>query len=345
MKPTSPPPAGHSPSTGAATEALLSLGLKPVARELHDVDRVDEATSRWRAMGYCTATGEPVREDVDTAAMFVDVQQVHTTRHLATHPVIERLVALGGGPMKRVLLDPSSRVHQWLAERLDAERAPHQGPRPSGARLRQRCAVYISRDADLAERARTLDRMAEASREADSAVELGGLLGYPDCCIEAFCALPQRWPNRHPIVAAMARTKTFEPRLNNVALDRFAWIAWFPCRYDCEASLGIADAAAASLDEAIPDQVVAADAALGQPRLYLDDRRQAALQGASREGDRVTFERLIPLDRPGQDPDPIWRSIADANSLRIEDGVATFYRGDTVLAWDGAPLFLPFGLP
>ena len=315
-----------------------------MVRELHDVKRLEEATARWRAMGYCIAVGEPVREDVDTAAMFVDVEQVHTIRHLASHPLIERLIALGGGPAERALLDPSSRVHRWLAERLDAERAPHQGPRPSGERVRERCAVYISGDAALAERARALDRMADDARETDSAHALGALLGYPPCCVEAFCALPRRWPNRSPIAASIARTERFEPRLNNVALDRFAWIAWFPCRYDCEASLAIANAAAAALSKVDPASVAAADRELARPRLYLDDRRQAALVGASGDEEGATFERLEPLTRERQPVDPIWSEVAEANVLRVSGDAVTLYRGGDVIAWEGEPLYLPFGV-
>ena len=339
--PTTPPSAPHALSSGAATEALLALGLKPVARELHDVERVEEATARWRAMNYHTAVGEPVREDVDTAAMFVDVVQVHTTRHLATHPVIERVVALGGRPARRALLEPTSRLHRWLAERLDAERTPHQGPRPTGQHVRERCVVYVSKDLALAERARTLDRMADDAREGDNAHALGELLGYPPCCVQAFCDLPRRWPNRYPIAAAAARTRVFEPRLNNVALDRFAWIAWFPCRYDCQASLAIADAAAEALSAKDAAQVEAADRALGRPRLYLDDRRQASLVGAVKEKDVVSFSGLEPLGRSGASP---WDSVMDTRRLRVRQGEATFLRDGAPVAWDDSPLFLPFGL-
>lgn len=332
-------------ASGAATEALLSLGLKPVVRELHDVDRLEEATRRWQAMGYATEVGEPVREDVDTAAMYVDVEQIHTIRHLATHPLIERLVALGGRPVERALLNPSSRVHRWLAERLDAERTPHQGPRPTGARVRERCAVYVSGEASLAERAKELDRMAESSREGDSAKELGALLGYPPCCVEAFCALPRRWPNRYPIAASMGRTNTFEPRLNNVALDRFAWIAWFPCRYDCEASLTLANAAAEALSQTHVAEMARAEATLALPRLYLDDRRQAVLHGATGTRTALTFERLEPLTRGDQPADPAWAEVAEADALKVDGQTVTLYREGQPIPWQADPLLLPFGLP
>ncbi|MGB0589146.1 MAG: hypothetical protein ACPGU1_05650 [Myxococcota bacterium] len=342
--PTPPAASSASLSSGAATEALLALGLKPVARELHDVEGVEEARRRWQAMGYVTAVGEPVIEDLDTAAMVVDVKQVHTTRHLATHPVIARLVTVFGRLAEHLFLDPSSRVHQWLAERLDAERTPHQGPLPTGERTQERRAVYVSQDLDLAERAKALDRMAEASRETDGAVELGALLGYPPCCVKAFSALPRRWPNRFPIEAAMARTEHFEPRLNNVALDRFAWIAWFPCRYDCAASLTLADAAARAMAAEQPGPVSDADRLLARPRLYIDDSQQAELVGAQGTATEMTFEQLRPLKRRGQNDPPIWRSVSEANSLVFRGGAVQLFRDGEPLRWEGDAILLPFGV-
>jgi hypothetical protein len=343
---SSGPSAATSPplSSGAATETLLALGLKPVARELHNVDGVDEARERWQAMGYVTAVGEPVLEDLDTAAMVVDVKQAHTTRHLASHPVIERLVAVFGRLAERILLDPSSRVYRWLAERLDAERTPHHGPLPAGERIQERQAVYVSRDLALAEQAKALDRMAAAGRDGDGATELGALLGYPPCCVEAFSALPRRWPNRFPIAAAIARTAHYEPRLNNVALDRFAWIAWFPCRYDCEASLSIANTAARAMERERPGRVGDADVALARPRLYVDDARQAELVGASGTPDKMTFDQLRPLKRSGQNDSPIWRAVAHANALEIHGGEVRLFRDEIQLPWEGSALLLPFGL-
>jgi hypothetical protein len=323
---------------------LLALGLKPVVRELHDIEGVDQARERWQSMGYVTAVGEPVIEDLDTAAMVVDVKQAHTTRHLATHPVIARLVAVFGRLAERLLLDPSSRVHQWLAERLDAERTPHQGPLPTGERTQERRAVYVSRNLVLAERAKALDRMAEASREGDGAVELGALLGYPSCCVEAFSALPRRWPNRFPIAAATARTERFEPRLNNVALDRFAWIAWFPCRYDCEASLTIANAAAEAMVHDQPGRVADADRLLARPRLYIDDSQQAELVGARGTASKMTFEQLRPLKRRGQDDSPIWRAVSGADALEVHDGAVQLFRQGVRLPWEGSAILLPFGV-
>jgi hypothetical protein len=327
---------------GLATEVLMAIGRKPVVRELHDVDAVAAARERWAALGCQTVTGEPVREDIATQAMVTEVDSAHTVRPLATHPLVERAVAVGGEVARRALLSPESRLHRWLCERLGAEEAPLVMARPPTGDARERQVVYASKDVALAERARVLDRMgADAPGEAD-AVELGELLGYPRCCAQAFADLERRWPNRVPIRAAMARTRTYLPRLNNLALHRFAWLAWFPCAYDCAASSVIADHAADHLGRTYPDLVVALDAELARPRLYLTDAVQAALVDARWDGPtRVRFAALAPLDQAAASA---LAAVASADHAVVDGGKAELRAGRQRLELPGDPLLLPFGL-
>jgi len=339
---------------GLASELLLELGQKPVVRELHDAARVEEATGRWCELGYEVVAGEVIREDTRQAAMVTEIDARHTVRPLARHPVIDRAVSLGGPLARLVLLHPKSPIYRRLCARFGADEAPLLGARPVGADVRERQALYVSRDRDRAERARSLDRMAAEGSGADEARELGALLGYPACCVEAFAGLERRWPNRLPLAAAAQRSAGFSTRLNSAALDRFAWIAWFPCAFDCAPSLAIADAAARALEARDPGLVSQIDALLAMPRVILDDLHQAVLEGARRQGDRVVFDKLTALDElwpPKGDRADIqrdagrWAALGGADSVRLESGGATFYRGRSVVALGGEPvLVLPFGL-
>ena len=305
-------------------------------------------------MGYEIATGEIIREDVEQAAMVTDSDARHTVRPLARHPVVDRAVALGGPLARVVLLHPKSPIYRKLCARFGADEAPLIDARPRGREVRERQAIYVSKDRRKAERARALDRMSSDSSGPDGARELGALLGYPACCVDAFASLKRRWPNRIPLRVAAQRSRTFNPRLNSAALDRFAWIAWFPCAFDCDASQEIADAAAVALrrrDGALVDGI---DRLLGMPRVVIDDLHQAVLEGARREGDRVLFDRLTPLDAlwpPRGDRADLnrdaarWRELSEANALVFEDDQPIFYRGRERLTWSGEPpLVLPFGL-
>ncbi|MEZ4268191.1 MAG: hypothetical protein R3F39_17650 [Myxococcota bacterium] len=327
---------------GLATEVLMAIGRKPVVRELHDLDAVDEARARWEELGCQTVTGEPVREDVATQAMVTDVDSVHTVRPLATHPLVERAVALGGDLARRALLDPESALYRWLCDRLGAEQGPLVMARPPAGEARERQVVYASRDLALAERARALDRMGADTPGQGDAIELGELLGYPVCCARAFASLERRWPNRLPIAAAAARTHSFEPRLNNLALHRFAWLAWFPCRYDCPESAAIAELAANHLALTYPDLVTALDLELARPRLYVSDAVQAALVGARWDGPtRVRFAALAPL---GEAAAEALSPFASADHAVVDGVKAELRAGRTRLELPGDPLLLPFGL-
>jgi len=183
--------------------------------------------------------------------------------------------------------------------------------------------------------------------------ELGRLLGYPDCCVEPFCALERRWPNRLPILAAAERTERFEPRLNNLALDRFAWIAHFPCRYDCPESLRLANAAAEALAARSPDLVRSIDALLGLPRVWWSDGKQGLLRGARWDGERrIRFEELESLDvvwpsageaRRRESTETV-TALANVDRVRLTEDGAIFESNGATVSLKQNPLVLPFGL-
>ena len=281
---------------GLAAHLLLEIGKKPVMRELHHIERVDEAEQRWNDLGYATCRGTEITEDQVTYALLSKENADYTVRPLARHPVIERMINLGGQLAHRVLLDKRSPIYQRLADHYDADQIPvhAQVNHDDSDRVRKRCTLYVSKDASLAEKTRSLDRMATDSNE-DHTEALGEALGYPSCCVRAFISLERRWPNRLPIQAAVRRTSRFKGRLNNLCLKRFAWISHFPCSYDCPHSLELANAAASRLEEVNPTIVALLDQALSMPRVYFHDDKQAVLMGARRSGRTIDFQRALDL--------------------------------------------------
>jgi len=338
---------------GFASQVALELGVKPVIRELHDEDRVEAARRRWLAAGYRVVVGEVVREDASTAALVSEVRVRHRVRPLARHPLVERAVALGGEAARRVLLDPRSPVYHALCQRFGADQAPLVGALPPGAQgrgaVRPRRTLHVARRLSLARRARELDRMAADSgaHSAEEHAALGKLLGYPACCVDAFVHMERRWPNALPIEAAARRTQRFDPRLNNVQLSRFAWIAHFPCRYDCPASLSLADRIIEALRPLNPALTAHVEASLARPRLYLDDDHLGVVLGPRVVGrGRVAFRALVDASVPegagqGGLPWPAWRG-ADGLIVRGVHAAPT-RRGRPVGSAPRA-LWLPFGL-
>jgi hypothetical protein len=328
-----------------ASHLLLELGRKPVMRELHHVDRVEEAAERWHSLGFVTCRGEEISEDQVTYALLSKENATYTVRPLARHPVIERAVDLGGPLAERVLLDKRSPLYRLLARRFEADEEPvhAQVDYDDSERVKQRCTLYVSKDLKLAQTTRNLDRMAGGSHE-DHTAELGDALGYPRCCVKAYASLERRWPNRLPIAAAAGRTQHFHPRLNNLCLKRFNWIGYFPCRFDCEPSLELAHAAAEMLERLNPELVRAIDALLALPRIYWHDDKQAVLLGAKRSGREITFDEAPSLaslwPHPGRAQEEI-TELEGARRLRLQER-PQFYGASGKITLKTTPLVLPF---
>lgn len=126
---------------------------------------------------------------------------------------------------------------------------PSAGQMARGGRARRWRALYMGREQADAERARDLDgAIASATRLGDALPlhrELGQLLGYPSCCVEAFIEdlqsrrTDQQSPFDQARLAARAleATEAPDPLLNHFLRERDqALLSHAPCRYDCPAS-------------------------------------------------------------------------------------------------------------
>ncbi len=133
-------------------------------------------------------------------------------------------------------------------------------------------------------------------RDIEAARYMGQLMGYPDCCIEAFLAQDVRGDNlaneRLPFRRGWDRR--LAPELNRLGVARV--VAHHVCSPDCDSSvliaqlvIGLARSASAAAAEWLEDR-------LSRPVLMLDFQRVLELEGAW-EGDmfRVTSV-FVPVD-------------------------------------------------
>ncbi len=224
--------------------------------------------------------------------------------------------------------------------------------------------AYVGRDAALVQEAAALDASMsphqsaiklDAPGTAADSRRLGELLGYPPCCTAAFA----RWhdglvDNWQPIASAAEASERFDPLLNNLALGSFHLIAWFPCRYDCAASLGIARRLADELESSRPAAFAAATRALALPRIYMDERRQLLFEGEV-VGDTVRYRDVFTpyaLDRQAITAAYEWVFFADVvatlalgDTAWLDSGSLVVARGDQEVTRIPAPeaIWLPFG--
>lgn len=224
--------------------------------------------------------------------------------------------------------------------------------------------AYVGKDPAAVEEAAAIDtamvphqsyvELAQRATAADSQ-RLGELLGYPPCCTAAFARWHERlFDNWKPIAAAAEATGRFEPLLNNLGLGAFHVIAWFPCRYDCPASLAIAHRLAGELRRTRPQEFAEAMRPLGLPRLYMDERRQVLFDGHVL-GDVAHYQHVYSpyaLDRQASSAAYEWVFYADVvaqlatgNRAWMEGDALVVARDNTettrVLAQDA--VWLPFG--
>jgi hypothetical protein len=99
--------------------------------------------------------------------------------------------------------------------------------------------------------------------------ELGLLYGYPACCVEAFCdahveamgAGARTGDNALPILRAWLRSRHFDARLDTIAgaLGRHyaSPLRHLPCRFDCPASIALAERLGGRRVDAVPAVVFA----------------------------------------------------------------------------------------
>jgi hypothetical protein len=190
------------------------------------------------------------RTPSDIAALVgvVDEARVARARVEADARVIEYVlgsgeadeVALYAGikPLVRQVLPPpevAAARKRFLDLGLVVEEAVHRVASPStDGRI-----LFVGRDA------RRVQAAIACEAEPDHDKELGRLLGYPACCVDAYLRTPPPRRNVDVFARAMAASGgVFEPRLDVLDLAIFHYVPWLPCSFSCALSKRFADAVA-----------------------------------------------------------------------------------------------------
>lgn len=144
-----------------------------------------------------------------------------------------------------------------------------------------RVELYIARDAALARRAAALQAEADPTR---ALAELGVLLGYPACCVEAFASQDDRANNSRNRYASQARTcapdgsatAPWPWELNNL---HSVIAPFYPCSYRCERALEWARRALHEMARMHPGIAGQLRTVLARPVLYFDHDHQIVFDG------------------------------------------------------------------
>jgi hypothetical protein len=166
---------------------------------------------------------------------------------------------------------------------------------------------------------------------------IGRLLGYPDCCIDAFVAAGPDTSTDSLVREAHGRSTAFAWELNQIdPRTPFPLVAHVPCRFDCPASLALARQVLCILPKVFPYLDGAASRYLGRPVLYVDPDCAVSFAGwPDPDGEGVTyshFEAFAPgsggSGRAKGLAGRILALLALGNRVRVDGRTIRVFRGD-----------------
>lgn len=200
----------------------------------------------------------------------------------------------------------------------------------------RRFELFASREPELAHRAAELHADPSAS-----CAEMGELLGYPRCCVAAFCRQRERGDNTYNRHAAAARTRTPGPwpwELNDTWLKL---VPFFPCSYTCAAALRAAHSVAALLPPGL-------EQLLAQPTLYLAHDNAIALFGSADADGTVRYREVRVTPGAAADVRALAAALGAADTLKLNTWALTALNGARELfsmrrTDPGLGVLMPFG--
>lgn len=163
---------------------------------------------------------------------------------------------------------------------------------PHGRRV-----LFAARHEAVLDRAVALEQAVHAGAP-DAARELGTLLGYPRCCVDAFTAIGRQDD------ATLLALRAGDPRpprasaSSSFLLGSLALVSHVPCRIDCPATLAIAERVRDALVAKSPS-FDGAWRALATTMQMIDASGRAWILDARDEGERLRIERARELRPPG----------------------------------------------
>lgn len=194
--------------------------------------------------------------------------------------------------------------------------------------------VYVSRDAARARRLMELENQEFDGGNPDlrrqTIHEIGLALGYPDCCVRAFAALPVQ-DDAH-VMAAMIRRDGGVldlPWQLNFLVPMTGPVFYYPCRFDCAASLDLADRYLAAMEGTSPGTTDRLRQQLARPMLVAGRWDFLVLKGGVSADGRLIFSKFRtagdfhPVPPPTAAFQAFVSLLPPSGTIVVRDGIAT----------------------
>jgi len=201
---------------------------------------------------------------------------------------------------------------------------------------REQAVLYAARSGAQAEALReaedgVLPGRARATDARARHAAVGRLLGFPACCVEAFLERLDRGVDRLAgggpaglaedyVAARGAWVPAADARVNPLLMAaRAQLVSFYPCRYDCPAAVGVAEAVRAALAARQPGTAASLMALLSRPVAVAPDGARAlvALDAAGSVVERAAAPRRVD---GGSDPRDAALAAGLPGARRAPDG-------------------------
>lgn len=214
----------------------------------------------------------------------------------------------------------------------------------SPGRGEPRVDLHAAPDADVARRIADYRELASDTHIS----EVGALLGYPACCVQAYLTQGDRSDasfNRYAIAARTSIGPGPWPRwLDDTSLKLLPHLT---CTYRCERSLEQIDALIEALAVEQPELRQSLADYLGGPVLYFDEDHQLRFDGESTDPMAIRFQGVSMPSSPSESFAQLAASVALGDRLVLTDATLTVYLGDELVftlerSDPGLGVILPF---
>lgn len=181
----------------------------------------------------------------------------------------------------------------------------------------------------VARTAADLAALADAEGRGAGQAEVGALLGYPPCCVDAFAAQSEQ-PKPMIRFAALRRTGATASHLLNDLDGKAGLVSHLACRYDCAASIHIARTVLAEFAREAPEDAAAFAATLRGLMVAFHDGGALRLEPGADSPPRYRVAAV----HPAGDGPSIWSwraALVGADELEVLDDAVRMLCGEREL--------------
>lgn len=297
-------------TVGQPVPAALAEEAAPVVRRDGDPSAV------WRSIGLhpehqpepdsVRQLGLP-RRPLPPVPIASALGQLHAAGPTIDREALELRAALRD-LLRRELPTPDDAAAVQASLERQGLRTRRVASRSLGVTGAARVFVFAARDGAVLDVAERLDAAMEAAPapRAEAMRQLGILLGYPACCVEAFVRAPDQddaanvarlaAASAHANVQKCEGSATSQPLApeQNWAVVPLRPFSYLPCQPDCPATLSLARKSLAAVAEVRPDHAAAVRRLLSGIVLAWSFERFALLPGARGAGpDAVAYDEVV----------------------------------------------------